>query len=97
MEHWLGLTTVTRLLAIVSALSLCEEGGLCLERVRDAENWSAVIATHLASLVLCDFVVGMLLAVFALAVGSSCLWNVDLRGFTSASAYLEPNKNLSAP
>jgi hypothetical protein len=33
---------------------------------------------YLSGLVLCDLVLGVLLAVLALAVGASGLWNVDL-------------------
>ena len=33
---------------------------------------------YLAGFVLCDLVLGMLLAVFAFAVGPACLWYVDL-------------------
>ena len=37
---------------------------------------------YLAGLVLCDLVLGVLLAVFALAVGAAGLWNVDLNKHT---------------
>lgn len=60
VENRLGLTTITGLLAVVSALSLGEEGGL-------------------AGLVLGHLVLGVLLALPALAVGVSGLRNVDLR------------------
>jgi len=40
---------------------------------------------RLSGLVLGDFVLCMLSAVFALAVGASCLWDVDLGNFSSAS------------
>lgn len=59
MEHGLGLTTITALLAIITTLSLGEQR--CL-----------------SGLVLCDLVLGVLLAVPALAIGSSGLWYVDL-------------------
>ena len=35
--------------------------------------------THFAGFVLCDFVLGMLLAIFALAVGAAGFRNVHLR------------------
>lgn len=59
VEDRLGLTTITGLLAVVSALSLGEKRGL-------------------ASLVLSDLVLGVLLALLALAVGLTGLGNVDL-------------------
>jgi hypothetical protein len=40
---------------------------------------------YLSSLVLCDFVLGVLLALLALAVGASGLGYVDLRRFQLAS------------
>lgn len=40
---------------------------------------SAMLLPYLASLVLGDLVLGVLLAVLALAVGASGLWNVDLK------------------
>jgi len=60
VEHGLGLTTITGLLAVVTSLSLREERGL-------------------ASLVLGNLVLGVLLALLALAVGLTGLGNVDLQ------------------
>lgn len=60
MEDRLRLTTVTGLFAIITTLSLSEQG--CL-----------------AGFVLCDLVLGVLLAVPALAVCPPRLRNVDLR------------------
>jgi hypothetical protein len=54
------LTTVTRLFAIVTTLSLGEQRGF-------------------TGLVLSDLVLGVLLALAALAVGSTGLGNVDLK------------------
>lgn len=58
VENWLGLTTVTALLTVVSSLTLGKQGSL-------------------TSLVLGDLVLGVLLAVLALAVGSSGFWDVN--------------------
>lgn len=58
VEDWLGLTTVTALLTVVSSLTLGKQGSL-------------------TSLVLGDLVLGVLLAVLALAVGSSGFWDVN--------------------
>lgn len=58
VENWLGLTTVTALLTVVSSLTLGKQGSL-------------------TSLVLGDLVLGVLLAVLALAIGSSGFWDVN--------------------
>ena len=36
------------------------------------------VETDFSGLILCDLVLGVLLALLALAVGASSLWNVDL-------------------
>lgn len=43
------------------------------------------MATHFTGFVLCDFMLGVLLAVFALAVGATSLRYVDLLGTTKVS------------
>ena len=75
VEYRFGLTTVPRLLAVVSAFALREEGGLvkrtalaspfraqCPGRFHGRDEGGSVW-TNLAGLVLCDFVLGMRLAV----------------------------------
>lgn len=42
-------------------------------------------SVYLSGLVLCDLVLGVLSAVLTLAVGASCLWDVDLLRSQSAS------------
>jgi hypothetical protein len=84
VEDWLGLTTITRLLSVVTALSLCEEGSLALSVIGSiwySQNRAlqSVVESYLSGLVLGDLVLGVLLAVSALAVGASGLWNVDLK------------------
>jgi hypothetical protein len=77
VEHRLRLTTVTRLLTIVTTLSLCEER--CLQRLYQRRRGCLRVAmVYLARFVLCHFMLSMFSAVFALAVGTSCLRNVDL-------------------
>jgi len=61
VEHWLGLATISLLLTVVTALSLCVQGSL-------------------ASLVLCDFVDCVLLAVFGCAEGLLHLGDGHLPG-----------------
>lgn len=85
MEHWFRLTTITRLLSVVTTLSLCEERSLPALSVVDAPAISSI--TYLASLVLCDLVLCVLLAILAFAVGLARLWNVHLV-FMSANALL---------
>jgi hypothetical protein len=80
VEHRLGLTTVTGLLSVVTTLALSEEGSLLNDMlVCDPDVVeSCPLWTHLASLVLGDLVLGVLLAVLALAVGPARLRDVDL-------------------
>ena len=83
VEDWLGLTSVTRLLSVVTTLSLCEKGSLdCVSRssVRNAN----IACVYLSGLVLGDLVLGVLAALLALAVCASGLWNVDLRNIVLA-------------
>lgn len=63
MEHGLSLATVSRLLAIITSLSLDRERVLSL-------------------FVLGHFMWCVLSAGFALAICSSCLWDVDHIGFS---------------
>lgn len=77
MEHRLGLTTITGLLAVVTTLTLGEQGGLySMSDCFDSRNRKS--STYLSSLVLGDLVLGVLLAVLALAVGAASLWYVHL-------------------
>jgi len=78
VEYWLGLTSVSGLLAVVTRLPCAkrEAWGQLLETV---ERWWDAGSVYLAGLVLGDLVLGVLLAVPALAVGAASLWNVDLR------------------
>ena len=77
VEHGLGLTTVTGLLSVVTALSLGEQR--CLrELLVPVVKAGGGICIYLAGLVLGDLVLGVLLAVPALAVGAASLGNVDL-------------------
>jgi len=79
VEHRLGLTTVTGLLTVVTTLTLGEEGSLGSMLVLRVRGCLVVVeASHLASLVLGDLVLGVLLAVLALAVGPARLRDVDL-------------------
>jgi hypothetical protein len=97
VEDGLGLTTVTALLPVVTALTLGVQGGLC-SKIRtlaflfflcgsgdSAVVWSGASRgeregsfSHLASLVLGDLVLGVLVALPALAVGPAGFGNVDL-------------------
>jgi hypothetical protein len=85
VENGFCLTTITGLLAIITTLSLREQG-----RLRDillgGFLGGTYRATYLSGLVLCDFMLGVLSAVLALAVGASGLGYVDLWEFSSASA-----------
>lgn len=76
VENWLSLTSVTRLLSVVTTLSLCKKGSLY--RVLANYLLRASKSSYLSGLVLGDLVLGVLSAVLALAVGASGLWNVDL-------------------
>jgi hypothetical protein len=82
VEDGLGLTSVTGLLAIITTLTLREERSLsCLVLCR-----LSVCASRggYVELLTGDLVLGVLLAVLALAVGSSGLGNVDLNRLVSA-------------
>jgi hypothetical protein len=77
VEDGLGLTSVTGLLAIITTLSLSEQRSLsCLVFCQHSVRAQSV--GRLGRLT-GDLVLGVLLAVLALAVGSSGLGNVDLR------------------
>jgi hypothetical protein len=79
VEHRLGLTTVTGLLSVVTTLTLSEEGSLLNAELVCAPGVVVLwLSTNLASLVLGDLVLGVLLAVLALAVGPARLRDVDL-------------------
>ena len=84
VEDWLGLTSVTRLLSVVTTLSLCEKGSLNSVSRSSVRN-SSIACVYLSGLVLGDLVLGVLAALLALAVGASGLWNVDLRDRMLAS------------
>ena len=93
VEDGLGLTSVSGLLAVVTTLSLCEEGGLevvlGVELVAKRGRHSPLVRfvdSYLASLVLSDLVLSVLLAVPALAVCAASLWDVDLWNNVSAAA-----------
>jgi hypothetical protein len=76
VEHGLGLTTVSGLLAIITTLSLRKQRGLsCLVLCVISVTVRAAMG---AGLLTGDLVLGVLLAVLALAVGSAGLGNVDL-------------------
>jgi hypothetical protein len=80
VEHGLRLTSVTGLFAVVTALSLGEEGGLvcALESCFILFKRMDVGVGYLAGFVLGDFVLSVLFAGFALAVGAAGLGDVDL-------------------
>ena len=79
MEDRLGLTTVTGLLSVVTTLTLSEEGSLFDVMLVCARGVIVLrLLTNLASLVLGDLVLRVLLAVLALAVGPARLRDVDL-------------------
>jgi hypothetical protein len=81
VEDGLGLTTVTALLPVVTTLTLGEQGGLShTDRVRDLSwvSWFSGLVSHLASLVLGDLVLLVLVAVLGLAVRPAGLRDVDL-------------------
>lgn len=79
VEDGLGLTTVTTLLPVVTTLTLGGQGGLeihCISTSGPRDRIEAV--SHLASLVLGDLVLGVLVAVLGLAVSPAGLGDVDL-------------------
>lgn len=84
VENGFGLTTITGLFAIITTLSLREQGRLS-DILLGGFLGGAHRATYLSGLVLCDFMLGVLSAVLALAVGASGLGYVDLWEFSSAS------------
>ena len=89
-EDRLGLTTVTALLSVVTTLTLGVEGSLNHRRgpsVMRSEVYDSVVlkessvlerGAHLASLVLGDSVLGVLLALLGLAVRPAGFRDVDL-------------------
>lgn len=79
MENGLGLTTITRLLSVITTLSLCEKG--CLQLSQMGEFVHLIIRGYLSSLVLRNFMLCVLSALLALAVGASGFWDVDLSRF----------------
>jgi hypothetical protein len=79
VEDRLGLTAVTGLLSVVTTLTLSEEGSLFDVMLVCARGVIVLrLLTNLASLVLGDLVLRVLLAVLALAVGPARLRDVDL-------------------
>ena|SRR5664279_4753205 len=74
VEHRLRLTTITGLFAIITTLSLREKR--CLELLDGIVESGG--SSYLSGLVLRNLMLGVLSAVLALAVGASCLWDVDL-------------------
>lgn len=76
MEDGLGLTTITGLLAVITTLTLREQRGLaCLVLCKFSVYVHQIVAMVLLT---GDLVLGVLLAVLALAVGSAGLGYVDL-------------------
>tara|TARA_R110002003_G_scaffold104_27_gene8431 strand:- start:11776 stop:12036 length:261 start_codon:yes stop_codon:yes gene_type:complete len=86
VENGLGLTTITGLLAVITTLTLREQRSLsCLVLCQFSvfvRGWNG--AGRLTG----DLVLGVLLAVLALAVGSAGLGNVDLGRGVSKSPSL---------
>lgn len=89
VEDRLGLTTITALLSVVTTLTLGSERGLYLWKHFARQHhipsflfaWSRVyrvVCIYLASLVLGDLVLGVLVAVLGLAVRPAGFGNVDL-------------------
>ena len=76
VENRLGLTTITRLLSVITTLSLCEKG--CLQLSQMGEFVHLMVRGYLSSLVLRNFMLCVLSALLALAVGASGFWDVDL-------------------
>jgi hypothetical protein len=76
VEDRLGLTSVTGLLAIITTLSLSEKRSLsCLVLCRFSV---CVSFDGCVELLTSDLVLGVLLAILALAIGTASLGNVDL-------------------
>lgn len=76
VEDGLGLTSVTGLLAIITTLSLGEKRSLsCLVLCRLSV---CVSPDGFEELLTSDLVLGVLLAILALAIGTAGLGNVDL-------------------
>jgi hypothetical protein len=87
VEDGLGLTTITGLLAVITTLSLGEQRSLsslvlCPSSVCERNGRYIGLLTG-------DLVLGVLLAVLALAVGSSGLGNVDLKRIVSTYAFCD--------
>jgi len=78
VEDGLGLTTVTALLPVVTTLTLGEEGGLKIFVSVVVRFAGSVEGTYLASLVLGDLVLGVLVALLGLAVRPAGFGDVDL-------------------
>lgn len=93
MEDGLGLTTITGLLAVITTLTLREQRSLsclvlCQISVCEGDGGYVKLLTS-------DLVLGVLLAVLALAVGSSGLGNVDLRWTVSRYSMRHPFSSLA--
>ena len=78
MKDWFSLTTITTLFSVVSSFSLrCQ----CLGFEELMEGWRCggylSKDTGFTGFVLGDFVDGVFSAVFAFAVGTTGLWDVD--------------------
>lgn len=71
VEHRFRLTTITALFSVVSSFSLFRQYSLY--------KWGGYLSedTRFTGFVLSDLVDGVFSAVFALAVGTASLWNVD--------------------
>ena len=84
MKDRFSLTTVTTLLSVVSSFSLQYQ---CLGwRIGgEGERGDLSKDTGFTGFVLGDFVDGVFSAVFALAVGTTCLWNVDCMSVSARS------------
>jgi hypothetical protein len=76
VEDGLRLTTITGLFAIITTLSLREQGSLYFVRLYSGLHVHG--EANLSGFVLGDLVLGVLSAVLALAVGASGLRDVDL-------------------
>ena len=76
MEDGLGLTSVTGLLAVVTTLTLSEQRSLASLVLCAGSVY--VCCRSNCGLLTGDLVLGVLLAVLALAVGTAGLGNVDL-------------------
>ena len=87
MEHGLGLSSVSGLFAVVTALSLGKKGsldmGLAVGWGKEGEE------AYFAGLVLGDLMLGVLSAGLAFAVGAAGFRNVDLVGGGLAPARQE--------